>query len=116
MTLDEIYAKVPTIACKGLCHETCGPLVIGDAERERILRRHHTTLQHDEELTCSALTAEKRCAIYPDRPLLCRLWGVVKDSQVMTRCPYGCRPNRWLKNEKARRLMAKVYGKEGISG
>jgi hypothetical protein len=41
---------------------------------------------------CPALTAVGRCRIYSDRPMVCRLWGVVESMP----CPYGCLPEGGL--------------------
>ena len=49
---------------------------------------------------CQALV-NKKCSIYIDRPLVCRLYGVVKKM----RCEHGCKTARWLGEKKARELI-----------
>jgi hypothetical protein len=38
------------------------------------------------------LTETQRCRVYEIRPMICRLWGLVKGMP----CPYGCRPDGGL--------------------
>lgn len=102
-TLDQIYAEVPELECQGLCAESCGPIVVGRAERRRIQQRHGVTvlnLQPD----CNALTILRRCSVYPDRPLLCRLWGVVESMP----CPWGCTPARVLSDAEGHVLLRRM--------
>lgn len=54
-----------------------------------------------ETLTCPLLTPQRRCAAYESRPMICRLWGMVKKM----RCPFGCRPSRWLSDCEADELL-----------
>lgn len=101
--LDQLYAQVPTIACQGLCHESCGPLVIDPPERERIIARTGRNIPN-LATTCPALTMFGRCSVYADRPLLCRLWGVVESMP----CPWGCRPERTLTDAEGHALLAQA--------
>lgn len=41
------------------------------------------------------------CSAYRDRPLLCRLWGVVEK----LRCPHGCEPERMLSNVESAAML-----------
>lgn len=106
----EIYAQVPEVPCKGLCQAACGPTacsaVEADAMRDNgvnppALRNHPT----HGPMTCSHLTDAGRCAIYANRPLVCRLYGAVR----AMRCPHGCKPSRGFLDEvKARDLLAEL--------
>lgn len=92
--LDALYARLPTIACKGLCSVACGPIPMSIAEAQRLkkadpLRRQPAVRQ---DLSCIYLTEQRRCSVYPVRPLICRTWGLVKRMS----CMHGCVPNRWL--------------------
>jgi hypothetical protein len=58
-------------------------------------------------LTCNQLV-EGRCAIYDDRPLVCRLWGAIPTM----RCPFGCEPP--LTDEEGRALMRLMFTIEEI--
>ena len=111
MTLREklaaVYAKIPAITCAGKCQECCGPIVVSDAERKQMLRhgRPKNPAKKTDILTCPSLdVAFGTCAVYVDRPIICRLWGVVAGMP----CPYGCVPERALSNEEAYALMSAV--------
>lgn len=52
-------------------------------------------------LACPLLDKNKSCTIYEIRPLICRLFGLTK----ILRCPFGCKPTKWLKDKKAKRLL-----------
>lgn len=107
--------NLPTLKCRGLCHQSCGPIIISNAEfatlREAVGERvqgepageHHTMISNfnRETLTCPLLTAQRRCAAYESRPMICRLWGMMKKM----RCPFGCRPSRWLDDREATALL-----------
>jgi len=45
-----------------------------------------------EDITCVYLTSKRRCSVYDARPLMCRVWGVIKSLS----CMHGCIPERWL--------------------
>ena len=48
------------------------------------------------------LTADRRCAVYEVRPMICRLWGLVERMP----CPFGCRPEGGLlSDEEGARLL-----------
>lgn len=98
---DKIYRKIPDAGCTGLCHNTCTGIDATQLERDVMASRGHP-LPRGDALTqsreairtgvlpasCSALTEDKRCAVYEDRPLICRAWGVTE----RLKCPYGCVP------------------------
>jgi Fe-S-cluster containining protein len=101
--LAEIYARVPHIACKGLCFECCGPIHAHKEEVKRMERLAGKELNFDGETgRCSLLNEENRCSAYRDRPLVCRLWGVTEKMP----CIYGCEPDRMLTNMEGVELMA----------
>lgn len=93
-SLERIYRAVPTVECRGLCAQSCGPIDMSDAERNRIEARGVTMPKREQLMDniiergtcdCPALVDE-RCSIYDDRPLICRLWGAVESMP----CPHGC--------------------------
>jgi hypothetical protein len=43
----------------------------------------------DGQLTCPLLV-DNRCSMYDNRPLICRLWGIIREMP----CPFGCAPDR----------------------
>ena len=55
----------------------------------------------------------RRCAVYALRPLICRLWGVMRSLP----CMYGCYPEggRFLSDEEAFRLLFKAAEVAGHS-
>lgn len=95
--LEALYAQVPELDCKGLCHTSCGVIEASVRERERMQEAGVRLPYLDEflemdraglEISCPALTEDKRCGVYEVRPMICRLWGTT-DSMP---CPYGCEP------------------------
>ncbi len=101
--LQEIYALVPDIECKGMCFTTCHHIAMSSFEGKRIEREHGPILATDSP--CPHLVNTK-CGIYKDRPLICRLWGVV-DHPLMT-CKYGCKPKKYMTNDQSRALLARA--------
>ena len=112
--LDRLYDKLPTIACRGKCQNSCGPIRMSAAELARITKRfgHEpkwhgigraialTILGRQEALTCPLLK-DGRCGVYAIRPMICRLFGLVKKMA----CPFGCEPDRWLTDAEAHRFL-----------
>ncbi|MFG3438396.1 YkgJ family cysteine cluster protein [Nonomuraea sp. NPDC047897] len=95
--LDGLYAEVPDVGCKGLCHQACGPIGMNPREHQRIRERgvkipHRrdalAELGETGDYTCPALDKDNRCSVYDVRPMLCRLWGATETMP----CAYGCRP------------------------
>lgn len=108
-----IYARIPRIACQRKCQASCGPILVHDIERARIekITGHKLATEFwesleltGEDLTCALLNAAGMCSIYQNRPVICRLWGVVKKM----RCPFGCEPVRWLSDEEAYEIMKEI--------
>jgi Fe-S-cluster containining protein len=86
-TVQDLYDSVPDVNCKGLCHQACrdiGPQITAE-EKDRLAARGVDIEKHDDG--CPALV-DKRCSVYEDRPLICRLFGATK----RMRCPWGCEP------------------------
>lgn len=113
--LDSLYAQIPQLDCKRLCQQSCGPIVMSRLEWDRVVERRHglpvyADREHRRTLTCPYLNeASGACTVYPVRPLICRLWGVVK----AMRCPFGCRPEHWLSDKQARKLLRAVQRLSG---
>jgi hypothetical protein len=112
--LDAVYSNLPTIACRGLCQASCGPVVQGRSMTGQELLRLQDAggekrgKQRRAPLACPYLTAEDetgRCSVYEARPMICRLWGIVAEMP----CPHGCEvePGR-LSDREARMAMAFV--------
>lgn len=103
--LKAIFDELPEIDCQGECTDFCGVAPYGPHEDEFIREEEDMGAlpEPDADLTCNQLTEDGRCAIHPVRPLICRLYGLVKDPRM--RCPHGCEPEQWLDEEDARALM-----------
>lgn len=112
MTLEELYAQVPAIECRGKCQTSCGPIMMSDAEHVTLRDRGFDLPRLDplrvlaearssEPPTCPALGAFGQCRVYDARPMICRLWGVVETMP----CPHGCRPERTLTHEEGAALL-----------
>lgn len=102
--LADLYARVPRINCKGLCFECCGPIHAHAEEVKIMERKSGLDLAFDGKTgQCSLLNNQNQCAVYRDRPLVCRLWGVVEDMP----CPHGCQPERMLTKMEGMMLMAR---------
>lgn len=115
--LRELYARVPQIACKGECWDSCGPIEMTPLE-ERILNERSVVippraealevLRATGDFTCPALV-DRRCSVYDVRPMICRVWGVSES----LRCPYGCEAQSVLTDEDAFVLLMEANNAGG---
>lgn len=107
--IDAIYARIPKLNCQRKCQSSCGPILCSSAEFERMKAVSLVPLNAVwPSLDCPALQGGS-CSVYAVRPLICRLWGVVREMA----CPHGCEPERWLTDTEASALlrdMRKVGG------
>lgn len=107
--VEEIYARIPAIECKGFCgQDICGPVNV--LRKEVIYLRYHKvpkvkTACKPGTLECSYLTKDNRCSIYKHRPAVCRFWFTEKG---MPLCPHGCRPERFMTKEEIYKLMSEL--------
>lgn len=126
--LDEIrrlYDALPDLDCKGLCWNSCGPIDMSTAERERIVElgveipvfteERSRRWANDERLYCPALSFNANegrigCSIYEDRPMICRLWGM---SEGDMSCPHGCVPLRRLSLDEVWEFVMETYRRGG---
>lgn len=97
-TLQEIYADIPDVGCKGLCVEACGPIACTRQEADRMIAASGFKLKIDKTLTCGYLS-NGRCTVYAVRPLVCRLYGAAESLP----CDFGCRPT--MSAEAAKKLL-----------
>lgn len=111
--LDELYAMLPPIDCKGKCFDSCTSIEVSELERRRISARgvhlpetpirarqrlHRTVGTHAR---CPALSSFNTCTVYDVRPFVCRAFGMVSESDVpheeifrqAMMCDYGCIPD-----------------------
>jgi Fe-S-cluster containining protein len=108
-----IYDQVPTVSCKGSCHDNCTLAPIEFAEQLHISRalgkhyeapelapgRRHLKL-NEETMSCEFLV-NKRCSIYESRPLICRLYGVAEGLE----CAHGCKPEQEISRKDVQKLI-----------
>jgi Fe-S-cluster containining protein len=118
--LEKIYASLPKIECKQKCQEACSLIIITRAEKVNLTKElnhnpsikidkyHHALFDpakiHEEKPTCKMLDKCGNCSIYNIRPLICRLFGIVKKMQ----CPFGCIPERWLSDKEAQAIFKQL--------
>ncbi len=85
--LDTIYRGIPTGFCKGLCHDSCGPVAMSLFEMARMRRAAPPKFDPKDHISCPFLDHEtKKCRGYDVRPAICRIWGATKSLA----CPHGC--------------------------
>lgn len=89
--LEEVYAELPKIKCKGLCSDSCTAIDMSIREREDIKRASGTDCRVGTDGFCNKLV-DGRCSVYDLRPMICRMWGVVESMP----CPHGCIPEGGL--------------------
>lgn len=108
-TLNDIWAAIPRVECKGLCQDSCGPIAMSNQEYRAILRRGFeipsmadalAALERGEDYYCPALI-DGACAVYEERPTICRLWGATQSMP----CPHGCTPPDALTREESHELL-----------
>lgn len=119
--LDAVYASLPSIECRGQCWDSCGSIGMTRVEQRRIAEQHGRTLPlvaafaAQGDGLCPALTMLGRCSVYADRPLICRLWGLVPSMA----CNFGCRPEGGLMAERDGHLalarVAEIAGDHGLA-
>lgn len=114
--IQEIYDSLPALNCQGKCANSCGPIDMSTAERERIAELGYVIPRfteeraqrwaNDEPLHCPALNRQTlKCDVYEARPLICRLWGM---SESML-CPNGCKPIRTLSDSETYDLLLRTF-------
>jgi Fe-S-cluster containining protein len=109
--LDVLWARIPDVHCRGLCQHSCTIIAQSEREGERAadagvvlpdLNGAARRLLAHQGAMCPALNDDGRCAIYPVRPTICRLYGAT----TALRCPHGCRPDRLLTAEEGLAILA----------
>jgi hypothetical protein len=108
-TLADIYARIPEVACKGLCQDSCGPIAMSTEEDRRVreagvdipsMADAVAALERGEDYYCPALQ-DGRCTVYEQRPTICRLWGATESMP----CPHGCAPGQPLGRDESFELL-----------
>lgn len=107
-----IYAQVPRVNCIGKCHPSCGPISAFPREVEYFEKQTgkkfpdagkiiKAAIETGAPMECPHLNPLSQCDVYSNRPLICRLWGVVDGMP----CPWGCKPERQLSDAEGSRLI-----------
>lgn len=115
--IKRLYAKLPKIKCQKKCTQACGPILMSTAEKKIIVKRvgkdpfADIKMPMDEEsyvknFTCLScpLLKDGECTVYDIRPAVCRLFGLVKKME----CPHGCKPDRWVTDKEAHKLLKEL--------
>lgn len=107
----DIYRRVPSANCKGLCADSCGPIpVFSNEPVVALTKTEHKMglILFDPATTHCPHLKDEKCSVYEDRPLICRLWG----STVRMPCVFGCKPDRWLGEKDATQLLKEAQRSE----
>lgn len=102
------------------CGACCGPVPVAQAEWEAI-RQYVARMDTEERarlraqkrgpMTCPFRDVEKmRCAVYPVRPVLCRMQGLYQGLECKLDPRAAVKPRK-----KGRRRLARAYG-PGLDG
>lgn len=116
--LEALYAQIPKVECKGLCHESCTLIPAGAIEMKRAKERLAINpFKPNAEAVKQAMTGEKpkipscralkdkRCTIYHIRPAICRLYAAAEGLE----CPFGCEPKgKKITKQEAYDLIRKI--------
>lgn len=117
--LEELYARLPRVACRGLCGGACGPILLTELEADRLRRadpgrRPLRVVGEGSRSRCVYLTPRGKCAVYDVRPLICRVYGAVRRLS----CYHGCEPDRWMTDREFHAIaqaIERVGGSMGVS-
>lgn len=111
--LDDLYARIPEVTCRGLCHDQCTVIGASGLERRRVAELGFTVGEPGPTVAaavtgywsrCPALGPLNNCRVYTARPTICRLYGVAEGLL----CEHGCVPERVMPRGEATRLLAEV--------
>lgn len=102
------YERIPTFTCKEGCTDCCGPVPFTVDEWEQIPPDKRKPLTSHR---CQ-YSGPTGCEIYEVRPLLCRLFGTVKEEGLT--CWHGCAPQQKLTAIQGR-TMLRHYLKEPLA-
>lgn len=126
--LDDLYAQLPALECKGLCYDSCTAIDASELERERLAERgielpertSHarllTLIASGQTPRCPALGPLNNCTVYDVRPFTCRAFGMVRDRQTdggLTHrgpmmCDHGCIPDGTISFAEYARIIREI--------
>ena len=92
--IQKLYLLLPKSRCKDGCYECCTNIVqFAKEEEERAGEYKYNGV-------CAFLDANRKCGVYENRPLVCRIYG---SSEIM-KCG-DCEPERYLSEDETRRII-----------
>jgi len=92
--IQKLYLRIPRSNCKDGCFECCTNIVqFAREETERAGEYKYDGL-------CAFLDGNKKCGVYDNRPLVCRIYGT---SEIML-CE-DCVPEKYLDEEETRAII-----------
>ena len=92
--IEKLYLLIPKSRCKDGCFECCTNIV--QFAREEAERAG----EYKYDGVCGFLGADKRCGVYENRPLVCRIYGA---SEIL-KCE-DCEPERYLSEGETREII-----------
>lgn len=95
--LKKLQDRIPSFTCIPGCHDCCGPVPFSKIEWNAVKDKRMA-----KGINCP-YQCEEGCAIYKDRPLICRLFGASEDQRL--KCPHGCGPKKPLTKEETAKIM-----------
>jgi len=110
MTLDELRAKIPSFECiEGCADCCCYHCTMSESELIRMRERYQNIDVKAPDYICDNVQVweycmfvkpDASCAVYEQRPMRCRLFGVTKDKGSQYACPHGCGPDEpWTEEQ-----------------
>jgi Fe-S-cluster containining protein len=102
--LHELYARIPKIKCKGLCTDECTTIGMFPAEFAQITRVGGEPPRLDLLTRRCNYLRDGQCAVYDDRPYICRAFGV---TPIMP-CVHGCEAERIMTPAEDKALMREI--------
>ncbi|HPT84397.1 MAG TPA: hypothetical protein PK778_00160 [Bacillota bacterium] len=88
-----LYARIPSSTCKAGCDKCCRNIIQFSPSEEAMMGGYSF------DGKCGHLSGG-RCAVYENRPLVCRIYGT---SELLV-CE-GCKPERLLSEEETLELL-----------
>jgi len=81
--LDALRARCPEMDCIPGCTACCGPVPWSREEFSRLSPAQQERLRTAFTLQCPFAVEGKGCAVYEERPLTCRLYGVARGLECL---------------------------------
>lgn len=120
--LEQLYASLPAIECKGRCHDACTVIDASELERERIQARgvelppgmshtrHLKLIDQGKAPRCPALGPLNTCTVYDVRPMICRAFGMTLDPRTGRglMCEHGCIPDGTISPQDLSRALIQI--------